>query len=194
MRVLLLGLLWLFSGCAHVLVIEKDAPPQRYVEAQNFLHQRPARLFTKTGKLMRVTDWHIGPDSTTFRIDGATDRIVMLNDRIRTLTTQDSRRGTRDGAIIGGAIGGVLGLIVGAIATTMDPTYNCETGPEDPDYEWSCGQKDDNDGLIVLSGLGIGAAVGAVTGALIGSQAGTMRSVEFYRNPKDPRRWEYLPR
>ncbi len=103
---------------------------------------------------MRVSDWHIGPDSTVFRIDDATDRIVMLNDRIRTLTTQDSRRGTRDGAIIGGAVGGVLGLIVGAIATTMDPTYDCETGPEDPDYEWSLSLKveDDNDGLDVLSG------------------------------------------
>jgi len=194
MRILLLGLLWLFSGCAHVLVIEKGAPPQKYAEAQNFLHQRPARLFTKTGKLMHVTDWHISPDSTVFRIDDATDRIVMLNDRIRTLTTQDSRRGTKDGAIIGGAIGGSMGLIVGLIASTIDPTYDCETGPENPDDNWSCGQEDDNDALIVLSGVGIGAAIGAVTGALIGSQAGTMRTIEFYPDPHDPRRWEYLPR
>ncbi|MBL0061500.1 MAG: hypothetical protein IPP40_08465 [bacterium] len=180
MRILLLGLLWLFSGCAHTFTIEKNAPPQKYVEAQNFLHQRPARLFTKAGKLMRVTDWHIGPDSTVFRIDGATDRIVMLNDRIRTLTTQNSRRGMRDGAMIGGFSGGILGLFIGSIAASIqEGCYDCE---------------DRNGGAIILSGLGIGAGIGAVTGALIGTHTGAMRTVEFYKDPHDPRRWEYLPR
>lgn len=182
MRVLLLGLLWLFSGCAHTFTIEKDAPPQKYSEAQNFLHQRPARLFTKTGKLMRVTDWHIGPDSTTFRIHDATDRIVILNNRIRTLTTQDSRRGMRDGALIGGFSGGIVGLFIGTIMATMQGS--CD----------DCNNENDHSGTAVFAGLGIGTGIGAVTGALIGSHAGTMRSVVFYPDPKDPRRWEYLPR
>ncbi len=180
MRILLLLLLWLFSGCAHTFTIEKDAPPQRYTEAQSFLHQRPAKLFTKTGKQMRVTDWHIGPDSTVFRIDDATDRIVMLNDRIRTMTTQDSRRGMRDGALIGGFSGGLVGLFIGSIAASLQGScHDCE---------------DRNTGAIVLTGLGVGAGVGAVTGALIGVHTGSMRTVEFYPDPKDPRRWEYLPR
>ncbi len=195
MRWLLLALLPFLSSCAHQFVLRKDAPPERYAEAQQFLHQdRAARLFTKTETMLRVTDWHIGPDSTTYRIDGATDRIVMLNERIRTLTTQDSRMGTRNGAITGAIVGSGMGLLVGLLISAIDPQYHCETGPEEPDYNWSCGRRDDNDAVIILSGVGIGAAIGTVGGALIGSQTGAMRSVVYYPDPRDPRRWEYLPR
>ncbi len=130
---------------------------------------------------MRVTDWHIGPDSTVFRIDGASDRIVMLNDRIRTLTTQDSRRGLRDGALIGGFSGGIVGLFIGSIMATMQGS--CD----------DCSMND-HSGTYVFSGLGIGAGIGAVTGALIGTHTGAMRTVVFHPDPHDPRRWEYLPR
>lgn len=181
MRWVLFALLPLFVSCAHTFVIESDAPPQRYADAGQFLHQRPAKLELRTGKRWRATEWHIGPDSTAFRIDGATDRLVMLNAKIRTLTTQDSRRGMRDGALIGGFAGGLAGLFVGSIAASM------QDGCDD------CSEKS-NGGAIVLTGLGIGAGIGALGGAVLGSHAGAMRSVVYYPDPKDPSRWEYLPR
>ncbi len=195
MRVVLLCLLVLFSGCAHTLVIEKGAPPERYREAQEFLHSdKPASLFLHTGTKLRATDLYIGPDSTVFRIDAGTDRIVILNERIRSITTQDARKGIRKGAVIGGITGGFLGLVIGGLIASIDYNVNCDSGPEEEDYTWSCTQPKENDAIAVLAGVGTGLLIGSAVGALIGSQSGTMRSVLFYRDPKDPRRWEYLPR
>ncbi len=181
------------SGCAHVLYIEKSAPSEKYVQAQTFLHPKPANLYLNTGKKFLVTDLHIGQDSTVFRIDGTTDRIVMMNDKIRSITTQDERKATIKGAKIGAVVGGVLGLAVGGLISSWDNSKDCETGPADYDYG-SCGQDDDNDALIVLSSIGSGILVGALTGGVIGSQSGTYRTIMLNWDPKDARRWEYLPR
>jgi len=181
MRRLLFALLPLFVSCAHTFVIERGAPPEQYADAEQFLHVRPANLELRTGKRWRATDWHIGPDSTTFRIDGATDRIVILNEKIRALTTQDSRRGMRDGALVGGFAGGLAGLFIGTVLASVQG--DCD----------DCTEKN-NSGTTVLAGLGIGAGIGALSGAALGHHTGAMRSVVFYPDPKDPSRWEYLPR
>lgn len=195
MRVLLLGLLWLlwlFSGCAHTFIIEKGAPPQRYVEADEFLHDNPATVKLHAGSTLHATDVFIGPDSTVFRIDGATDRIVVMNDRIRSIATQDVRKGIKDGALIGGITGSVLGLIIGGMIAAIDPDYVEETGPESQPYGHF--QDKENDAVVIIQSVAAGAIIGGTFGGLIGSQSGTMHSVEFYKDPKDPRRWEYLPR
>lgn len=194
MRVLLFGLLWLFSGCAHVLYLEKDAPPQKYAEADKFLHDKPATVKMHAGSTLHATDVFIGPDSTVFRIDGATDRIVVMNDRIRSIATQDVRKGIKDGALIGGITGGVLGLIIGGMIAAIDPEYVYveETGPENVPYGHY--QDKENDAVVIIQSVAVGLIAGGSFGGLIGSQSGTMHSVEFYKDPKDPRRWEYLPR
>ncbi|MBK6766606.1 MAG: hypothetical protein IPG71_09920 [bacterium] len=181
MRWMTLALLPLFVSCAHTFVIERGAPPERYADAQQFLHQKPAKLVLKTGKIWRATEWHFGPGSTVFRIDDATDRMIVMNDRIRAITTQNSGRGMRDGALIGGFAGGLAGLFLGSIAASM------QEGCDD------CTDKS-NSGTIVLTSLGIGAGFGALSGAVLGSHTGAMRSVVYYPDPKGPSRWEYLPR
>lgn len=191
MRIMLLGLLLLLSGCAHTFVIEKGAPPEKFAAAQAFLHQKPAKLVLKTDKRFRATDLHIGPDSTVFRIDGATDRIVVMNDRIRSIATQDVRKGTRAGVIAGGITGSFLGLIIGGMVAAIDPEYRYDTYYNGEEYSHV---EEENDVAVVFEGIGIGALIGTVMGGLIGSQSGSIHCVEFYRDPKDPQRWEYLPR
>jgi len=174
------------------MYIEEGAPPERYEEADKFLHDKPATVKMHAGSTLHATDVFIGPDSTVFRIDGATDRIVVMNERIRSIATQDVRKAIKDGALIGGIAGGIIGLAIGGLIASIDPDYVEETGPENEPYGHY--QDKENDAAVVLSGLGTGVIVGSLFGALIGSQSGTMHSVEFYRDPKDPKRWEYLPR
>ncbi|MBL0061499.1 MAG: hypothetical protein IPP40_08460 [bacterium] len=45
------------------------------MQAQTFLHPKPANLYLNTGKKFQATDLHIGQDSTVFQIEGATDQI-----------------------------------------------------------------------------------------------------------------------
>ena len=142
---------------------------------------------------LHATELFIGSASTVFRIDGATDRSVVMNERIRSIATQDVRKAIRDGALICGIAGGIIGLAIGGLIASIDADKRCETGPEDEPWG-PCKQDEENDVVIVLSGLGSGIIGGSLFGALIGSQSGTMHSVEFYRDPKDPKRWEYLPR
>lgn len=183
------------SGCAHTFIIEKNAPPERYREAENFLHDKTASVKLNTGGTLHATNMHIGPDSTVFRIDGATDRIVVMNERIRSIATQDIREGVEDGALAGAIGGGIVGLIIGGLIASIDYKVTCDSGPYEENDPWgSCKQPEENDAITVLAGLGTGVIGGGLLGALIGSQTGTMHCVEFYRDPKDPQRWEYLPR
>ena len=191
MRVALLGLLLVLSGCAHTFVIEKGAPAERYGEAREFLHQdQPAELILTTGKTFTATDLYIGSDTTVFRIEDATDLVIMMNDRIRSITTHEKSNNARTGALIGGFGGGVVGLIVGTVLASMNNvTYvssssDCDCGPS---------SREDDD-IIILSSVGIGALSGSFLGAVLGSQTVSFRTLEFYRDHNDPRRWEYLPR
>lgn len=174
------------SGCAHTFLIEPNAPRERYGEAQEFLHRnKPAKVELNTGKTWRATDLHIGADSTVFRIDGGTDRIVMLNDRIRTITTQDRRRGTQDGALVGAFSGALCGLFVGAIIAQMNSRDGEQYGQSD---------RDNGHRSSIVTSIGVGGGVGALMGAVVGHHSGAMRTVLVSRDPRDPRRWEYLPR
>ncbi|MCL4305268.1 hypothetical protein KJZ99_05095 [bacterium] len=187
MRVALLGLILIFSGCAHTLVIEKSSPPERYLQANHFLHDRTATVKLRTGSDLRVTDLHIGRDTTVFSIDGQTDKVLMMNERIRAIATRDRANALRNGALAGGMVGSVVGFFVGALVAAIDPQvrYSEPSGLHG---------KEENDLAVILEGVGIGAGVGAFSGGLLGSQLAGVRCVEYHLDPKDPRRWEYLPR